>query len=557
MAVDRGPDGRRSAVDGPTPSLPSSIAGDAGSALDRSQVLRLIFALLLLMAPGAAQAAAELPFRVVSLSPPPAMRVSPPSPDLSHPAIVGGSLAADGAWPMTVFLTLYTSATSASACGGTVVAPFVILTAAHCVASDSGQVSIIAASATVASNDAGSTQTVFASQVSWHSSYRGAGLGFDIALLRLAEPVTVDPVSLSAESSDATLTASGATATAVGWGTTSEGGVVSQFLRQVDIPVVANATCAGQLGETILATWVCAGATEGGRDTCQGDSGGPLFVRDTGGTYRQVGITSFGFGCARPLLPGVYTRVASYRSWIESAIAGFGIATQYSGWWWNDDEPGTGFSFEKRGSNMFVSAFLYRGDGTPVWYVASGPMTSDSVFSADLTEFSGGQSLGGAWQPAAAASVPARLTVTFTSPSTATMTIGSRTIAAQRFPFHNSYAVRRPTSGLPETGWWWDASEPGRGFFFEFQDSSLFFAAYMYDSAGTATWYLASGAMTSITLFTGTLQQFSGGQTLTGSWRSALPSAAAGTLSVSFSSTTTATMVLPNGTSVPLTRFTF
>ncbi|MBM3546374.1 MAG: trypsin-like serine protease [Alphaproteobacteria bacterium] len=213
-------------------------------ALDRQgplAVLRFFLAFLLVMAVGAARAGEGLPYRIHVLSLPPEGSAAPGL-HLARPKIVGGALAAEGAWPMTVYLTLYFSATSAGACGGTVIAPYVILTAAHCVANDDGSLAIIAGSATVATNDSASTQTVSASQVAIHASYRGAVGGSDIALLRLSEPLTVDTVSLSTTSDDATLTANGATSTAVGWGTTSEGGSVSQFLRQVDIPIVSNTT---------------------------------------------------------------------------------------------------------------------------------------------------------------------------------------------------------------------------------------------------------------------------------------------------------------------------
>ena len=50
----------------------------------------------------------------------------------------------------------------------------------------------------------------------------------------------------------------------------------------------------------------------------QGDSGGPLFVCDP--KCRQIGITSWGIGCARDRFPGVYTRVAAYQDWIEKII---------------------------------------------------------------------------------------------------------------------------------------------------------------------------------------------------------------------------------------------
>jgi secreted trypsin-like serine protease len=60
---------------------------------------------------------------------------------------------------------------------------------------------------------------------------------------------------------------------------------------------------------------------EGGKDSCSGDSGGPLMVKHSTGRYMLAGITSWGIGCARPNLPGMYTRAANYADWIVSTVA--------------------------------------------------------------------------------------------------------------------------------------------------------------------------------------------------------------------------------------------
>ena len=105
--------------------------------------------------------------------------------------------------------------------------------------------------------------------------------------------------------------------TVIGLGATSEGGNGASILREVNVPTVSFADCNDQnsyQGDINDATMICAGFSQGGKDSCQGDSGGPLVTQ--GGV--QVGVVSWGDGCARPDLPGVYARVSVAFDWIVS-----------------------------------------------------------------------------------------------------------------------------------------------------------------------------------------------------------------------------------------------
>jgi len=110
-----------------------------------------------------------------------------------------------------------------------------------------------------------------------------------------------------ASPADSGLYAAGTPATILGWGDTTEGGSASPVLLGATVPVVSDATCKAAYKKYDATAMVCAGYPQGGVDTCQGDSGGPMAAG-----ARLIGITSWGTGCARPGLPGVYVRVATY-----------------------------------------------------------------------------------------------------------------------------------------------------------------------------------------------------------------------------------------------------
>ena len=160
-----------------------------------------------------------------------------------------------------------------------------------------------------------------------HENYDGFTLFNDIALLRLATPPGVAPLlRLSPPGSDPEPDTE---ATVIGWGARMfdpdppegqpEATDFPAELHQVDLSVVSNEDCSAAYGARVEIhdTQVCAGdVLDAGKDACVGDSGGPLFVRENGGGFAEVGITSFGIGCANSAFPGVYTRVSSYVGWI-------------------------------------------------------------------------------------------------------------------------------------------------------------------------------------------------------------------------------------------------
>ncbi|KAF8763944.1 Serine proteinase stubble like protein [Argiope bruennichi] len=155
-----------------------------------------------------------------------------------------------------------------------------------------------------------------------NEDYEPATYRHDIALLELSHPVVyrkhIVPICLPEKLDNFT----GRLATVTGWGRTSYGRrTPPNILQKVSVEVIATDTCQEWLQiagrkETVYPTMICAGYKEGGKDSCQGDSGGPLTIREDGRTT-LIGLVSWGVGCARPNLPGVYTKITEYLDWIR------------------------------------------------------------------------------------------------------------------------------------------------------------------------------------------------------------------------------------------------
>uniref|UniRef100_A0A667WZA6 Peptidase S1 domain-containing protein n=1 Tax=Myripristis murdjan TaxID=586833 RepID=A0A667WZA6_9TELE len=225
-----------------------------------------------------------------------------------------------GSWPWQASLQSFGS----HVCGGSLINREWVMSAAHCFSSSSvsGWRVSLGRQSLQGNNPNQVTQTV--AEIILHPNYDSDTSDNDIALLRLSSPVKftdyIRPVCLAASDS---VFNNGTDSWVTGWGRIQEGVPLPfpQTLQEVEVPVLGNRQCNCLNGVgTITNNMICAGVLAGGKDSCQGDSGGPM-VSQQGAVWIQSGVVSFGFGCARPNLPGVYSRVSRYQSWINSHIS--------------------------------------------------------------------------------------------------------------------------------------------------------------------------------------------------------------------------------------------
>ncbi|PDW03707.1 trypsin-like serine protease [Candidatus Viridilinea mediisalina] len=237
--------------------------------------------------------------------------------------IVGGQNAQPGAWPWQVMVL-----PAGYLCGGSLIRADWVLTAAHCVDPNEGisanNMRVIAGEHNRSVTE-GNEQSLNVAQIIIHPNYNRRNFDNDIALLRLAQPATlnthVQPIPYARSPQHDALVEAGELVWVTGWGTTSYGGHTASILQEVRLPIVSLRACRSLLGSGITDNMLCAGYSQGGFDSCQGDSGGPL-VAGTPGNYVLSGVVSWGRECALPNNPGVYARVSRYAGWIDQHVGG-------------------------------------------------------------------------------------------------------------------------------------------------------------------------------------------------------------------------------------------
>ncbi|HEX9992875.1 MAG TPA: serine protease [Acidimicrobiales bacterium] len=237
-----------------------------------------------------------------------------------EPEVVGGDPAEAGEYGWQVALVSHGSPPRfGQYCGGSLIAADVVLTAAHCVVgSRPADVDVFAGQHDL--RQAG--ELIRAKTITVHPNYNSRRSTFDVAVIHLMTPSTQGTPGRLIRPTQTSLWEPGDLAWVTGWGATSEGGSGSPVLLEAQVPIVSDADCADAYGTDLVPEHhLCAGFLgQGGVDTCQGDSGGPMMVPNARGKLFIVGLTSWGFGCARPNFPGVYSEVATYLTWIHQQL---------------------------------------------------------------------------------------------------------------------------------------------------------------------------------------------------------------------------------------------
>ena len=195
------------------------------------------------------------------------------------------------------------------ACGASLISPQWIISASHCTVPTNNK-DIVIKLGGVDLNNEDEFETFTILKKIEHPD-------FDVVLMKLSEPSLLSkPIKINNNDN----LSEGLVTKAIGWGKLGEQKGGSDILQTVDLPIVSDTECNRAFGSKFnKTTMICAGYKGGQKDACQGDSGGPLFTETQNGDV-LIGVTSWGEGCARAGVYGVWTRLSQLNDWIDENI---------------------------------------------------------------------------------------------------------------------------------------------------------------------------------------------------------------------------------------------
>ncbi|XP_025929829.1 chymotrypsin-C [Apteryx rowi] len=236
--------------------------------------------------------------------------------------VVGGEDARPHSWPWQISLQYSFLGSWSHTCGGTLIHPSWVLTAAHCISS-SRTYRVVLGKQNLAEQEPGAVAAAV-EKIIVHENWNSYLIINDIALIKLAKPVQEsESIQAACLPPSGLLLPQGYPCYVTGWGRIRTNGPLADVLQQALLPVVDEATCTQSdwWGSLVKSTMVCAGG-DGIVSGCNGDSGGPLNCQRDG-LWEVDGIVSFGssLGCNTLRKPTVFTRVSAYIDWINEKIS--------------------------------------------------------------------------------------------------------------------------------------------------------------------------------------------------------------------------------------------